>query len=191
VTMSPRVRKFALAAHLTVSVGWIGAVVAFLALVFVGRSTQDGQTLRAAWIAMESIGRLVLVPLSVASLLTGLVMALGTKWGLMRHYWVLISLVLTILATVVLVQHMETVSYFAGLAAGADSADVAALRGGLQGEIIHAGGGLVILLMVQVLNLYKPAGLTVYGWRKQQEQRRKGQEQRLKSQESREGVLES
>jgi hypothetical protein len=191
VTMSPRVRKFALAAHLTVSVGWIGAVVAFLALVFVGRSTQDGQTLRAAWIAMESIGRLVLVPLSVASLLTGLVMALGTKWGLMRHYWVLISLVLTTLATVVLVQHMETVSYFAGLAAGADSADVAALRGGLQGEIIHAGGGLVILLMVQVLNLYKPAGLTVYGWRKQQEQRRKGQEQRLKGQESPEGVLES
>jgi hypothetical protein len=172
----------ALAAHLTVSVGWVGAVIAFLALVFVARATQDGQTLRAAWIAMESIGRIVLVPLSVASLLTGLVMALGTKWGLLRHYWVLISLILTGLATVILVQHMETVSYFAGLAAGAESADVAVLRGGLQGEIIHAGGGLVVLLVVHVLNVYKPAGMTVYGWRKQQEQRRKGrQEQRLKN----------
>ena len=30
--MPPRVRKFALAVHLTFSVGWIGAVVAYLAL---------------------------------------------------------------------------------------------------------------------------------------------------------------
>ena len=191
MTMRPRVRKFALAAHLTVSVGWVGAVLAFLALVFVARATQDGQTLRAAWTAMESIGRVVLVPLSVASLLTGLVMALGTKWGLLRHYWVLISLILTALAMVVLVQHMKTVSYFAGLAAESDSANVAALRGGLQGEIIHGGGGLVILLLVQVLNLYKPAGMTVYGWRKQQEQRRRGQEQAPQEAGASRGVLES
>lgn len=178
MTMPPRVRKLALAAHLTVSVGWIGAAVAFLALVFVARATRDGQTLRAAWIAMDSIGRLILVPLSVSALLTGVAMSLGTKWGLFRHYWVAISLVLTTLATVVLVQHMETVSYFADLAAGPNTADLAALRGGLQGEIVHAGGGLVVLLVVQVLNMYKPSGMTAYGWRKQQEQRRKSQELR-------------
>ena len=174
--MPPRVRKLALAAHLTVSVGWIGAVVAFLALVLVARTAQDSQTLRAAWIAMDWIGRLVLVPLSVSSLLTGLVMSFGTKWGLFRHYWVLISLVLTTLATVVLIKHMDTVTYFAGLATKDEAADIAALHGGLQGEIVHGGGGLVILLLVQVLNLYKPAGMTAYGWRKQQEQWRGRQE---------------
>jgi hypothetical protein len=100
--MPPRVRKLALTAHLTVSVGWTGAVVAYLALGVAAATSQDAPTVRAAWIAMELTGWYVIVPLALASLLTGLVMALGTKWGLFRHYWVLFSLVLTILATVVL-----------------------------------------------------------------------------------------
>lgn len=178
MTMPPRLRKLVLATHLTVSVGWIGAVVAFLALAFVARATQDDQTLRGAWMGMESIGRFVLVPLSVSSLLSGLVMSLGTKWGLFRHYWVLLSLVLTTLATVILVQHMPTVSFFAAMAKGSDSADLPALRNGLQGEFLHGGGGLVVLLIVQVLNVYKPPGMTGYGWRKQQEQRSKRQDPR-------------
>lgn len=177
MTMAPRLRKLVLSAHLTVSVGWVGAVVAFLALVFAAQTSEDEQILRGAWIAMDSIGRLVLVPLSVCSLVTGLVMSLGTKWGLFRHYWVLISLVLTIVATLVLVQHMETVTYFADLAADGNPADLPALRAGLQGELVHGGGGLMVLLVVQVLNLYKPQGMTAYGWRKQQEQRRSAQEQ--------------
>src|SRR5258708_5172473 len=101
MTMTPRLRKFALAAHLTFSVGWIGAVMAYLALVVAAMTGQGTQTLRAGWIAMELIGWYVLVPLSLASLLTGLVMSLGTPWGLFRHYWVLFSLALTIFATFV------------------------------------------------------------------------------------------
>ena len=178
MTMAPRLRKFALSVHLTASVGWIGAVVAYLALVFVARATQDVETLRGAWVAMESIGRYVLVPLSISSFLTGLMMSFGTKWGLFRHYWVLISLVLTGLAVLILVQHMATVTYFADIARVTEPADVDALRSGLQGEVVHGGGGLAVLLVVQVLNLYKPSGMTRYGSRKQQEQRRKNQVQR-------------
>jgi len=173
MTMSPRVRKFALIVHLTFSVGWIGAVVAFLALVFAARSSQDEQTLRAAWLAMESVGWFAIVPLAFASLLTGLVMSLGTKWGLFRHYWVLISLVLTILAIGVLLSNMQTVSFFAGVAAEMDSADAGELRGGLQGELLHAGLGLLVLLVIQVLNVYKPQGMTRYGQRKQRRARRR------------------
>ena len=44
--------------------------------------------------------------------------------------------------------------------------------GGLPGEVVHAGGGLLVLLVIQVLNVYKPRGLTPYGWRKQHGQRR-------------------
>src|ERR671916_3359683 len=95
--------KFALTAHLTFSVGWIGAVIAYLALGVSAVTSQDAQAIRAAWIAMELTGWLVIVPLALAALLTGLVMSLITPWGLFRHYWVLIALVLTILATVVLV----------------------------------------------------------------------------------------
>jgi hypothetical protein len=170
MTMTPRLRKFALAVHLTFSVGWIGAVVAFLALVVAAMTSQDAQRLRAAWIAMELTGWFAIVPLALASLLTGVVMALGTKWGLFRHYWVLISFVLTILATGVLLGNMRTVSSFAGIAAETDSADVDALRGGLRSELVHAGVGLLLLLVVQVLNVYKPRGMTPYGRRRQYEQ---------------------
>src|SRR5687767_9936106 len=100
--MTPGLRKFALIIHLTSSVGWIGAVVAYLALGISAVTSQDTQTVRAAWIAMELTGWFVIVPLALAALVTGLVMALGTQWGLLRHYWVLISLVLTILSTAVL-----------------------------------------------------------------------------------------
>ena len=167
MTMTPGLRKFALTVHLTFSVGWIGAVVAYLALGVSAVTSQDAQTVRAAWIAMELTGWFAIVPLALASLLTGLVMSLGTKWGLFRHYWVLISLVLTIFATVVLLLHMPTVSSFADVARAADSADL----GGLGGDLLHAGVGLLVLLVIQVLNVYKPRGMTPYGWRKQHEQR--------------------
>ena len=110
-------RTFMLAVHLTASVGWIGAVVAYLALGIAAVTSQDAQTVRAAWIAMEVTGWFVIVPLAVAALLTGLVMSLGTPWGLFRHYWVLISFVLTIFATVVLVLHMPSVSSLAAMGA--------------------------------------------------------------------------
>ena len=167
--MTPRLRKFALAAHLTFSLGWIGTVVAYLALGVAAVTSQDAQTVRAAWIAMELTGWNVIVPLALASLLTGLVMALGTKWGLFRHYWVLFSFVLTLLATVVLLLHMPTVSVLADVAQEAEGASLDALGG----DLFHPGLGLVVLLVIQVLNVYKPRGTTRYGWRKQQEERRK------------------
>lgn len=165
--MTPRLRKLALTAHLTVSVGWIGAVAAYLVLVVAALTRHDSQTLQAAWIAMELIGWYVIVPLALASLLSGLIMALGTPWGLFRHYWVLLSLVLTILATVILLAHMQTVSYVASIAAETPRAAV----GGLVSELVHAGVGMLLLLVIQVLNIYKPRGMTPYGWRKQQERR--------------------
>ncbi len=166
--MTPALRKLVLAAHLTFSVGWIGAVVAYLALGVSAVTSQDALTVRAAWIAMELVGWNVIVPLALAALPTGVVMSLGTPWGLFRHYWVLISLMLTVLSTIVLLDHMPTVSSLADVAREADDADLA---GGLGGDLIHPGVGLLVLLVITVLNVYKPRGLTPYGWRKQQEER--------------------
>jgi hypothetical protein len=166
--MPPRLRKFALAVHVTASVGWIGAVVAYLALGVSAVTSQDTQTVRAAWIAMELTGWLAIVPLALAALLTGLIMSLGTTWGLFRHYWVLITLGLTILATIVLLLHMPTVSALADVARVADGADL----GRLGGDLFHPGAGLLVLLVITVLNMYKPRGVTPYGWRKQHEQRK-------------------
>lgn len=171
--MSPRLRKFALAVHLAFSVGWIGAVFAYLALG-VAATTGEAETVRAAWISMEVTGWYVIVPLALGSLLTGLVMALGTKWGLFRHYWVLISFILTVFATVVLLFHMPDVSALAEAVRGAEGASPEGAGKDLyvrlrEGDLLHPGLGLLVLLMVQVLNVYKPPGLTRYGRRKLRE----------------------
>jgi hypothetical protein len=171
--MPPRLRKFALAAHFTRAVGWIGAVAGYLALDVAAATSHNAQTLRAAYLAMELIAWYVIVPLAIASLLSGLIMSLGTKWGLFRHYWVLISLLLTIFATVILLVETQTISYFADRAADPTTSgdDLRALGN----TLVHSVGGIAVLLVILVLNMYKPRGMTQYGWRKQQEQRRASQ----------------
>ena len=169
--MSPSLRKFALTLHITCSVGWIGAVIAFLALVIAAMTREDVQILRAVWIALDLLGFLVIIPLAMVSLFSGLVMSFGTKWGLFQHYWVLFSFALTVLAVLVLLGNMQSVRFLAGTVTDSANSSVDMLRAGLQSELLHAGIGLVVLVVIQLLNIYKPRGLTSYGWRKQQKQR--------------------
>ena len=167
--MTPRLRKFVLSAHITLTVGWIGAVAGYIALDVTAATSRDVQTLRACYLAMELIAWYVVVPLALASLLSGLVMSLGTKWGLFRHYWVLISLLLTIIATAVLLLETQTISYFAEIAADPTTSgdDLRALGS----TLVHSVGGTAVLLVILVLNVYKPRGMTRHGWRKQHEER--------------------
>jgi uncharacterized membrane protein len=163
--MTPRIRKLALTLHITASVGWFGVVVGFLALVIAALATRDAQIVRTVYIAIEIIGWYAIVPLAFASLISGLIMSLGTKWGLFRHYWVIFKLLLTIVATLILMLNMKTVSFLAN-AAEKGSVDLI----GLWGELGHAGGGLLVLMVTIILSVYKPRGLTRYGQRKQNEQ---------------------
>lgn len=163
MTMSRGLRKLALAVHLTVSVGWVGAVLAYLGLGVASVTSQQDSTIRGAWIAMELIGWWVIVPLALASLATGILMGLGTKWGLVRYYWVLFSFVLTTFATTILLLHMPDVSAVASVARSARGSGLQELGG----DLFHAGVGLVILLAVLTMNIVKPPGLTRYGWRQQ------------------------
>ena len=163
--MTPRLRRFALSAHVTFSVGWLGSVVAYLALAIAGLNSPDAQLVRAAYLSMEVIGWFVIVPCSLAALLTGLVQSLGTEWGLFRHYWILVKLLLTLAGTLVLVVHMRAVSRMAGIAAEltVPGAEHGMLR--LQ-LVVHAVGGLLVLLTATALSVYKPWGRTRYARRK-------------------------
>src|SRR5215217_6360055 len=105
-----------LAVHVICSVGWIGAAASYLALGLAAQFSQRGHLVRAAWLAMELTGWYVIVPLGCLALLTGLVMALGTPWGLVRHYWVLIASLLTSFALLILILHMPSVTASARLA---------------------------------------------------------------------------
>jgi hypothetical protein len=170
MTMTPRTRRLVLTAHVSASVGWLGAVAAVLALAVAGVASQDPQTVRAAYIAMDVTGWVVLVPLALASLVTGLAQSLGTKWGLFRHYWVVAKLVINVLATVVLLMYTQTLSSLADAAARAPFTDndLSGLRS--PSPVLHAGAALLLLLAATGLAVYKPSGMTRYGWRKQNEQ---------------------
>ena len=169
--MTPHLRKFALTAHVTFSVGWLGAVVCTLALAIAGLTSRDAQTVRAAYLALELTGWFVLLPLSLASLVTGLVQGLGTKWGLFRHYWVLAKLLMNVLATTVLLLYTQTLGSLADVAAETtlSSDDLDFLR--TPSVVLHSGAALMLLIVATVLAVYKPRGMTPYGIRKQHEQR--------------------
>ena len=166
--MPPRFRKLLLTAHVTSTVGWLGAVVVFLALAVIGLTSDDAQTVRAAYLVMEPAAWLVLVPLAVVSLLTGLLQSLGTVWGLFRHYWVLFKLLITVVATIVLLTYMETFRSMADLAAD-QRADLSVLRN--PSPMLHAALALLALVVATVLAVYKPRGMTRYGQARQRKQR--------------------
>lgn len=168
MTLSPALRKLVLTIHLTTSVGWVGAVIAYLGLGIAAVESSDTERVRAAWTAMDVIGWWVILPLAIGALVTGLVMSLGTRWGLFRHYWTLISLALTVLCTAVLVLHMPSVSATARMVRTVEGSDLRALGG----DLFHPGAGLLLLLAITVLNVYKPEGMTPYGWRTQRDERR-------------------
>jgi hypothetical protein len=164
--MTSGLRKFALTAHVTSSVGWLGAVAAFLVLAIAGQTSQDAQTVRSVYLAMNLTGWSVVVPLCIASLVTGLVMALGTKWGLFRHYWVTLKFLLTVISTLILFGFTNTLNVMGDLAGNA-SLSLEELRNLRQGPVGHSGVGLLVLVFVSGLSIYKPWGKTPYGLKQQ------------------------
>ena len=157
--MPPPLRKIALTAHVTSSIGWIGAIVVFLALAIIGLTSPDDQTVRGAYLVMEPAAWHVLVPLAFASLLTGLVMSLGTVWGLFQHYWVVFKLLIALFATMVLLIYMGTFGLMADLA-NDPSVDLAMVRN--ASPLVHAVLALLLLLVATVLAIYKPQGTTPF-----------------------------
>jgi hypothetical protein len=170
MTIKANVRKFALTAHIVSSVGWLGAVAAFLALAVAGLTNRDAQMARSAYLAMELITWFVIVPSAFASLLTGLVVSLGSEWGLVRHYWVLAKLLITIIATVLLLIHTQPVGLLAALAR--ETASPGAGSGRLQIQlVVDAVVALLALFVNVMLSVFKPWGMTPYGLRVRWERR--------------------
>lgn len=163
--MKPGLRKLTLTAHVTFSVGWLGAVAAYLAPAIVGLTSSDIEVVRACHIAMAVMGWFVIVPLAFGALATGLIQSLFTEWGIVRHYWVATKFVLSLIAVGILVAHMRgSVGHLAGLT---PEQLASASSGQLKLHlVVHAAGGLVVLLVATTLSIFKPWGKTSYGKRK-------------------------
>jgi hypothetical protein len=169
MTMAPRLRKIMLTSHVVLSVAWIGALAGFLVLAVAGLVSADPQTVRSVYVASGLTTWYAIVPLAFASLLTGVIQALGTPWGLIRHYWVLFKLAIVAIATVTLMGKTAGIDYVANVAAQTTLSgdELRGLRRSIAG---HAIGGLVVLFWAAALGIFKPRGLTRYGRRKHSEQ---------------------
>lgn len=154
------VRKLLLLTHILTSVGMMGSVAGFLVLAIVGLN-QPSQG-PAVYPAMNVLTQALIAPLAVTSLLIGTVQALVTPWGLLRHYWVVIKLALTTIVLVVLLMQVPNVTLLAELdPVTMASAEWARTR---LSMVLHASGGTVVLLVAMILSVYKPKGLTRFGW---------------------------
>lgn len=162
--MKPHLRKLTLLGHIIFSVGWLGSVAGFLSLSVAGLTCRNDQMVRSFYLAMEPITWFVIVPFAIASLLTGVLLSLGTKWGLFRHYWVLIKFLINLLSIVILLLHTRIIDYMAKAAARSDLSK-ADLDGPGTKLTVAAIAALVALLFATVLSVYKPRGITAYGWR--------------------------
>jgi len=178
--MPSGVRKAMLTAHVISSIGWFGAVAAFLALALTGVMSQDPEVVRAVYLVLGVTTSWVIVPLALLGLVTGIVSSLFTKWGLFRYYWVLIKLVITAVATYGLLEHAQSVDRLAGIATKTAVFGMN-LAGARQGLVTEAAGALVVLLILTVLSIYKPQGMTPYGQRKQDDQRQRLVQEEMES----------
>jgi hypothetical protein len=145
--MKPKARKTWLLLHVITSVGWLGVTIGMLVLAL---AAFDAPQL---YPAMELLGDLVVLPLALGALVTGVVLSLGTKWGLVRHRWVLVKFVLTVIAVIA-----TTFSLRSGLHEAADG-------------VVAAGGDVLVAACVSlalytfnaVLSVFKPWGRTRWG----------------------------
>ena len=173
--MTPTVRKLTITAHVVFSVGWLGAVAAFLVLSIAGLTSHDPEVVRGAYLSMDLISRFVIIPLCFAALITGLLQALGTPWGLFRYYWIVMKFGLAVFATIALLLHQFAVMAVAAKRVSGSAAETlfSGDFGPVKTELVRAPSLAILLLLVATsLGVYKPWGLTRYGRGKRQEQRK-------------------
>ena len=159
--MTANYRKLLLTSHIVISVGLIGTVASFLFLAVFGMLSSSPETHRVTYPAMEMLAIYIILPMASASLIIGIIQSLYSPWGLIKHYWVLAKLLLSTLTVAVLLIQLETIHTLSTIAAhDALSADD---MGQQMRVLVHASGGLVVLLLATVLSVYKPRGMTRYG----------------------------
>ncbi len=153
MTYLPRgVRTALLTVHVILSVGWLGLDAALFALAVALGVTGDP----VYGPALALLGRVLLPPLALGALGTGLALSLGTRWGLVRYRWVLAKFVITVVMVVAAILVLApTLQELAVGAAGPARFEA----------IVPTAVALVLLLTATALSVVKPGGRTRWGRR--------------------------
>jgi cytochrome bd-type quinol oxidase subunit 1 len=159
-------RKFVLLTHILSSVSWIGVDLVMGVLSFRGLTTDDPQTLATSYGALAMFCVPLLLTLGLLSLGTGVVLGLGTRFGLLRHWWVVTKLVIAvILCTLVLVALRPALLDAATQTAVVDGTLADRLSVVRRDMIFPPIVSTSALLFASWLAVYKPWGLTPRGRR--------------------------
>lgn len=150
MTRTPRTaRKALLTLHLVTSLGWLGADLVLLTL---GVAVLRGADPDVVYPVAALVGTALFAPLSVVVWVVGVLSALLTPWGLLRHRWVLVKLLITTVM-VLLVLFLLTPNLRAAGELGA------ALPPGDRADLVIAPTVSTSLMVVAtVLSTYKPWG---------------------------------
>jgi hypothetical protein len=89
-------RRWFLFAHVVCSMGWIGVELSMLTLGLVGLLDSNPVVVRSCYVVAGIFGGLFYFPAAALTLVTGVVLGLGTKWGLVRYHWVALKLVINV-----------------------------------------------------------------------------------------------
>lgn len=101
--MSPlrkRARQWVLLSHVVLSVGWLGAGAANLVLAVTAATTSSPTSRRVSYELINRLDFALVIPLAFGSLASGVLISVVTPWGLIRHWWVLVKLALTVVVIV-------------------------------------------------------------------------------------------
>lgn len=158
--LSRLMRKVVLAAHVIVSFGLLGLSSAMLVLGAVAATTPNPETARAAYLSMGIFTRGVIQPVAIGALATGVVLSLGTPWGLFRHAWIVAKLALTV-ATILCGIFVVSPTLQRALAAtaigGAPLADQSSWSA--PALLVAASGANVLMLgAATAISVFKPWG---------------------------------
>lgn len=92
--LSRSARRWWLTGHIIVSVGLLGDSAGFLAVAIRSVTARDPGFSDASWQLLEMFAFVFGIPLSVAALISGLVLGWSSKWGVLRYPWVITKLAL-------------------------------------------------------------------------------------------------
>jgi len=167
--LSPALRKGLLTAHIVTAVSWIGVDIVLLVLALTALTSTDPRTVAASYVAIGAFTIVLLVPAGVLTLATGLLLGAGTRWGIVRYWWLTVKLVITVVLTTLVILLLRP--RVAEVASRAEQAGAAGLSrdqlGNLPVDLVFPPSvSIVALLVATALAVYKPWGKTPFARRR-------------------------
>ncbi|MFI9050582.1 DUF2269 domain-containing protein [Streptomyces sp. NPDC053427] len=152
-------RRALLVVHVAVSVGWLGLTLGLLALSITGYTTASPDLAAVSYRAMKIFGDWLVLPVALIALVSGLVLSLGTPWGLARHRWVYVKFWLTLITVLLSVFSLRPgIDHLAAqAAAGTPTPDI--------GLLVAPSVATATYVFITAISVLKPWGPTKRGGR--------------------------